>query len=232
MPRIVLVLCTALIMLAGCSKPAEIIEHTPPDLKMDNNYFSQQGCFTDLNCSPEGFQQPDPPVTIIRKPSDMLGGLTPSLPIAVGSTVLYRDEPEIPAVYANRCMRNQFIRYLVRIDNETILVDSVESMARLYAPIDSSEEALSYAIATTGYSALYDLSSIKKPVVYSDPLEETHVQQAEGGYIVHLFDTYLCGCGPHITQSIDVTVYTDGTIALSEPLNAFSDPQYDDLCVD
>lgn len=232
MPRIVLVVCTALLMLAGCSKPVEIVEHTPPDLKIDNSYFSGEGCFNELSCSPQGFQQPDPPITMIQKPSNLLGGLTPAYPLAVGSTVLYRDEGEIPAVYINRCMRNQFIRYLVRIGEKTVLVDSVNMMADIYAPIDSVEEALSYAIATTGYSALYDMNSIKKPVVYSDPLEETYVQQAEGGYIVHLFDTYLCGCGPHITQSLDVTVYTDGTIALSEPLDAFGDPQYDDLCVD
>ena len=224
--------CMVLLVLISCRWQDNIIEQSKPDLKIDNSYFSSEGCFNELSCSPQGFQQPDPPITMIQKPSDLLGGLTPAYPLAVGSTVLYRDEEEIPAVFINRCMRSQYIRYLVRVENETILVDSVESLAHLYAPIDSSEEALSYAIATTGYSALFDIDAIKKPRFHTNPVEETFVQEIEDGYVVHLFNTYLCGCGPHITQSVDVTVYKDGVIQLAEPEDAFSDPQYDDLCVD
>ena len=229
---LILFACISSLILSGCGGRSAVIEHTPPELTVDNTYFVQQGCFNELSCSPEGFQQPDPAVSLISKPSDMLGGLTPTLPLAVGSTVLYRDEGEIQAVYVNRCMRNQFIRYLVRIDDQTILVDSIARMAEFFAPIDTSQEALSYAIATTGYAALFDIEAIKKPVVYTDTIEETFVQQVEGGYLVHLFDTYLCGCGPHITQSVDVTVNEDGSIQVTEPVDAFSDPQYDDLCVD
>lgn len=232
MKRMLLLCCLVILMLVSCSTQENIIEHPAPDLKMDNSYFSGQGCFNELSCSPGDFQQPDPPVTMIRKPSDLLGGLTPAYPLAEGSTVLYRDEEEIPAVYVNRCMRYQYIRYLVRVDDETRLVDSLESMAQLYAPIDSPEEALSYAIAVSGYSALYDIDAIKRPKFYTSPVEETFVREIDGGYLVHLFNTYLCGCGPHITRSVDVTVTVDGSVTYSEPLDAFSDPQYDDLCVD
>lgn len=230
--RLQLLCCFLFLSLCSCQPQVKIIEHPAPDLKMDNSYFLGQGCFSGIACNPENFLQPDPPITMIHKPSDLLGGLTPSLPLAVGSTVQYQDEAEIPAVYVNRCMRYQYKRYLARVDDETLLVDSVDGMARLYAPIDSPEEALSFAIATTGYSALYDIETIKKLELFTDPVEETFVQEVENGYVVHLFDTYLCGCGPHITQSVEVTVHTDGTLELSAPQDAFSDPQYNDLCVD
>lgn len=222
---------TLLILLVSCAQQ-RIIEHPAPELSMDHTYFSGQGCFTELNCAPEDFTQPDPPVTMIQKPADLLGGLTPPIPLAVGSTVLYKDEGEIPAVYTNRCMRNQFIRYLARIDDQTILIDSIEKMAEVFAPIDSAEEAFSYAIAATGYSALFDLETIKKPALYVDQIEESFVEEGKGDYVVHLFKNYLCGCGPHITQSVAVTVREDGTIQIAEPVDAFSDPQYDGLCVD
>jgi len=220
-----------LVLLVSCAHQ-RIIEYPAPELSMDNTYFSGQGCFNELTCTPEGFTQPDPPVTMIRKPTDLLGGLSPALPLAVGSTVLYQDEGEIPAVYSNRCMRNQFIRYLARIDDQTILIDSIEAMAKIFSPIDTADEAFSYAIATTGYTALFDLETIKKPTLYAETLEESFVEEVDGGYIVHLFNNYLCGCGPHITQSVAITVREDGTIQIAQPVDAFSDPQYDDLCVD
>jgi len=231
MKRVAFTSLILLVFLVSCAQQ-RVIEHPAPELRVDNTYFSEQGCFNELSCAPEGFTQPDPPVTMIRKPSDLLGGLSPNLPLAMGSTVLSQDEEAIPAVYTKKCMRTQFIRYLVRIDDQTLLVDSVDAMAKIFAPIDSAEEALSYAIAVTGYAALFDLETIKKPTVYTDPVEESFVEEMNGEYIVHLFDNYLCGCGPHITQSVYVTVRNDGTIKISEPVDAFSDPQYDDLCVD
>jgi len=211
---------------------AEDAAQPTPDLKIDNSYFTGLVCFEDPSCLPDELRQLDPPITSINEPSDILGGLNPVLPLAVGSTVLYRDEEEIPAVYVNRCMRYQFIRYLVLLNGKIELVDSVEKLAAIYAPIESADEALSYAVAATGYSALFDLGKRSKLKFYNPLVEVTSVTSVDGNYKLTLFDTYLCGCGPHITQSVEVTVYPDGTIETSEPQDAFSDPEYDGLCID
>ena len=134
-------------------------------------------------------------------------------------------EPGIP-------QPDQYIRYLVLFEGQIQLVDSVDGLASLFAPIDSAEEALSYAVATSGLSALYDINETPDLKLYTTPVEETFVKETGDGYLVHLFHTYLCGCGPHIVRSMDVTVSKDGTITISEPVEAFSDPQYDGLCVD
>jgi hypothetical protein len=162
----------------------------------------------------------------------ILGGLDPSLPLARASTVLHYGEGEIDAVYVNQCLADQYIRYLVLFEGQIQLVDSVDGLASLFAPIDSADEALSYAVATSGLSALYDINETPDLKLYTTPVEETFVKETGDGYLVHLFHTYLCGCGPHIVRSMDVTVSKDGTITISEPVEAFSDPQYDGLCVD
>jgi hypothetical protein len=162
----------------------------------------------------------------------MLGGLNPALPLAVGSTVLSRDEGEIPAVYVKRCMRYQFIRYLVFRNGSIELVDSLNELSEIYAPIESADEALSYAVAATGYTALFDLGNRKKLEFYNPLIEASAVTSTDGSYKVTLFDTYLCGCGPHIINSVDVVVNEDGTLDVAEPQPAFSDPENDGLCID
>ena len=132
----------------------------------------------------------------------------------------------------HRCLRNQFIRYLVFREGSIELVDSVDKLSQIYAPIDSADEALSYAIAATGYTALFDLGNRKKLEFYNPLIEPTSVTSADGSYKVTLFNTYLCGCGPHIIYSIDVTVNRDGTIEAADPQPAYSNPENDGLCID
>jgi len=214
-------------------KPGQVNNAQPtPAVKVDNSYFAGLGCFDDATCLPEELKQLDPPITVIYEPNDILGGLDPALPLALGSTVLYQDEGEIQAVYVKRCMRYQFIRFLVFRDNQIELVDSVDKLSAIYAPIDSEEEALSYAVAATGYTAVFDLGNRKKLEFYNPLIETTSVTSVDDSYKVTLFDTYLCGCGPHIIYSVDITVNQDGTLEVAEPQPAYSDPEYDGLCID
>ncbi len=226
------VLVIALFVLTGCRASQKVIQHPAPALKMDNSYFSDLGCFTDPTCLPPNLQNIENPIDNISEPGDILGGLNPGFPLAVSTTHGFTPEDEIPSVYVSRCMVKQYVRYLVSVDGEIRLVDSVEGLAALYAPIDSPNEALSFAIASTGYSAAYDLHENRELKFYVDSPEETFVRDVNGGYLVHLFNTYLCGCGPHIISSVDVTVKTDGSIKLSDPVEVFSDPKLDGLCID
>jgi hypothetical protein len=226
------VLVIALFLLTGCGTSQKVIQHPAPSLKVDNSYFSGLGCFSDPSCLPQNLQDIEHPIDYISEPADLLGGLNPALPLAVATTHSFTPEDEIPSIYVNRCMVQQHIRYLVSIDGDIRLVDSVAGLASLYAPIDSPDEALSYAMASTGYSAVYDLHENRELKFYIDSPEETFVREVSGGFLVHLFSTYLCGCGPHIVKSVDVTVTTDGTIKLSDAVEVFSDPELDGLCID
>ncbi len=228
----VLVILTACNLLqASFSK--KVIQHPAPEIKMDHSYFENLGCFNDPACLPDNFRDLlDYPIDYISRPNDLLGGLNPSLPLAVARTNGFNAEDEFPAVYINSCMIQQYIRYLVLVNGELQLIDSVEKLAAIYAPIESENEALSYAIEATGLSALYDLDQSPNLKRFTDTLEETYVSKQDGGYLVHLFDTFLCGCGPHIVQSVDLVVSTDGSITFSDAIDAYSDPELDGLCID
>jgi hypothetical protein len=237
MKRSLLAFCIILFVLISCQFPQlnlfrKVTRGNEYNLKVDNSYFEGLGCFKSNDCLPEELRTLEYPVGIIEEPGNILGGLTPVIPLAVAITNNYDPEVKIPSVYVKRCSTQLYVRYLVYVEGNIHLIDSIEGLAAQFAPIESPEEALSYAIAATGLSAVNDLRKSPKPKLYSDDVKETYVKAAGEGYTVHLFDTYLCGCGPHITHSVDVMVNRDGTIQLSEPVDAFSDPQYDGICID
>ncbi len=129
-------------------------------------------------------------------------------------------------------MGTYYVRYLVEVDGEMRLIDSAEGLQQLYAPIESEDEALSYAVAVTGLAPLNDLELHPFYKRHTRPMIESHSAFDGTQYTVNLYDTYLCGCGPHIVSSITVTVQQDGSFKLSEPIGAFSDPKTDGLCID
>jgi hypothetical protein len=228
----VLVLVLVSCRLSQFNPFKQVTDYNEPELKIDNTTFTNLGCFDSVDCLPESIKNIEYPITSIYAPDKFYGGLQPALPLAIASVVSFDREIEIPAVYADKCMAAFYVRYLVYVDGEMRLIDSAEGMAELYSPIENENEALSYAIALTGYSALYDLDQHPEYKVYNKPLVESHSKYDSEKFTVHLFDTFICGCGPHIIESVDVTVSPDGTISLSEPVDAFSDPETENICID
>lgn len=235
--KLILGLCCVLLALTSCSFPQikrapDIVQHDPPVLSVDDSYFVSTNCYNDLSCLPDGLISTDRQYDHLGKAPDLLGGLSPSVPLAVLTSNWYQPIPDVQFMYVKPCLSTRHVRYLARVAGELILLDTIESMAAIYAPIESAEEALSYALATTGFSAVYDLESTPDLKLLVEPLEETFVSETPDGYTVHLFDTFLCGCGPHIIQSVEVQVSRDGQVTQSQPVEAYRDPAIDDLCVD
>lgn len=107
-----------------------------------------------------------------------------------------------------------------------------KEFATFFAPIDSPEEALSFALAATGYSAYSQFDTLPDFRFFSDTLESTRVEQDNAGYKVNLFYYQLCGCGPHTTSVVDVQVRKDGSLEIGELKKLYEDPTQDGLCVD
>ncbi len=235
--RIFVQFCVLLLALTSCNFPQfkrtpNIIQHDPPILSVDDAYFISNNCYNDLSCLPAGLISTDPQYDHLGKAPDLLGGLTPSVPLAILTSNWYQPIPDVQFMYIKPCLSTRHVRFLAQVDGELILLDSIETMSAVFAPIESANEALSYALATTGYSAVYDLESTPDLKLLVDSLEETYVAETPEGYTVHLFDTFLCGCGPHIMRSVEVQVTREGKVTKSPPVDAFRDPAIDDLCVD
>ncbi len=213
--------------------PFKTIEEFPaPELSADNSWFEEHGCFESTSCLPQDLRKPEYQINTILPVSDILGGFDPHIPLALLQNMSFHGDPELPAVYTEGCMASMGVRYLALEQDQIVLVDSMEDLQRLFAPIESENEALSYAVAATGLTPLYDLETHPEYIRYAKPLAESHVVFDGEKYLVTLFDTFLCGCGPHIVESVEVSVQQDGTLQLGERVKAFSDPETEGLCID
>jgi hypothetical protein len=97
-------------------------------------------------------------------------------------------------------------------------------LRRAFAPIESPEEALSYAVAATGYRTKFEpeeyddmawAADLGEAVIYeyfTDELEDTHVVETGDGYVVYLFEFSPISCSPYPVWSVPVEVRTDGTV--------------------
>ena len=209
-----------------------VVDHPRPEMKVDNSYFKGLGCFESVDCLPEEVRDGPYSIEGIYPVPDLFGALKPELPVAIASSVRFYGDEEVPAVYSKKCMATFYYRYLILGDDQIQLVDSVNEMREIYAPIENEDEALAYAVALTGYSALFDLANKPNYKVIAKPLEATYSRFDGEVFKVHLFNDFLCGCGPHITKSVDVTVMQDGSIHVAEPADAFQDVTLDGLCID
>ena len=226
-----------LLFLTACSLPwnwrsAQIIEATPPDLTVDNSYFENLGCFKSPHCLPESFDLIDIPIESLGPVEDHLGGLTPTTPLAVALNNSPYFLGEENFVYTKHCLLSRYTRYIVYSDGEYQLLSTRDHLASFYAPIETPEEAYSFAIAATGLRPLFEIAQETEVVFEQKVVEDSHVDAVEGGYVVHLYDTFICGCGPHYVDLVDVTVYTNGTLSIADPLPVYRNPALDDVCAD
>lgn len=160
-----------------------------------------------------------------------LGGLKPDLPIML-CTVNSADRTQaLPNVYITGCLMRQYARYIVYQDGKFRLISTAEEFKALYAPIESPEEALSYASAATGLGMLFNL----KPGTYrykTDQVEDTFSNASGDGYQVRLFYSQTCGCGPHTTSAVMVQVSRGGEFKQGDKVPVYEDPKMDGVCVD
>ncbi len=226
-----------ILLLSGCSFPwnqakTTIVEATPPALSVDNSFFESKGCFDSPDCLPESFQLIDFPIEVLEPVNESLGGLSPAVPMAmaVNNSPYFLGDDNF--TYSQHCLVSRYTRYIVYADEGYQLLDTRSKLAAFYTPVDSPLEAYSFAIAATGYRPLYNIAEDETIFYEAKVIEDSHVDESNDGYVVHLFDNFMCGCGPHYTKAIDVTVHTDGTLEISEPLNVFRNPALDDVCAD
>jgi hypothetical protein len=121
-----------------------------------------------------------------------------------------------------------------------VLIKEKSDYQKLYAPIDSANEALSYAMAFPTYSWLdsefrkynfldrgcglsarqYGYSQkFENEVYYTDRIEETFVKETESGFFVHLFlvSPAHAGACQWRSYAVDVLVKPSGEMSIIEP---------------
>lgn len=223
---IVMVIC--LVLLAGCSP--RFVHHPVPDLAVNTDWLGEAGCTlsrgTTFDCTPTG------PLGTLGcekvRVVDLYGGLSPSDPLVECDN--YTGELAYRTGFsAGGCSIPYLTTHVMFKDNAYHLVGRAEVRA-LFAPIESADEALSYALAATDRQAIYGGKAERFYKYLAREIEDTHVDETSEGYLVHLFAPMdpRCGCGVHTVDAVDLLVMRDGQIrtVASQPVYEF------DACID
>jgi hypothetical protein len=199
--------------LTACGAPS-FVNHTPPELTVDFEPFEDSGCPLDRynfrRC------EADSPLAALGcdeiRQVDLLGGLDPPYPIAECLSSLYNGPEERDYLFRRGCMEPVAVRYVVWREDEFHLIETDDELRALFAPIETAEEALSFALAVQGsLSARYGLTYQPESTKYlAGRIQDTHVESLPDGYLVHLFYREYCGCSYHETAAVDVHVTEQG----------------------
>lgn len=211
-------------------------QHPQPEFNSETAAFDDSLCQEQYGrwiCAPDsalgqlGCEQ-------IRPPGEVLGGLQPAYPMRACLVLRQAGEPlaEGEFIYREGCLMAEYVRYVILEDGQFRVLQSLEDLQQVYAPIESEEEALSYALAASGLGVRYGITAQRNLRYFVDVLEDTYVETLPQGYRVHLFDYKLCGCGPHPTYAVDVLVSSDGQVQELSREKIYEDPAEDKLCVD
>jgi hypothetical protein len=170
-----------------------------------------------------------------------MGGLKPSYPIAIcamkyipgeGTEELAAEIESGQFFYYTGGLFGSYVRYIIYQNGEFVLLKTEEELRKLFAPIESPDEALSYVLVAKNLSAYYGLHYDPAYKYEVDAIEDTYVTPNADGYLIHLFNYQAFGCGPHWTSEVDVYVSVAGNIEERNSRQSFRDPGLDELCVD
>jgi len=148
----------------------------------------------------------------INGPRFYLGGLQP--PYAVMECIHESGEPPNPAYFKQLPGLDTRVRsYVVFQEGKYRLIIKKSEFKEIFAPVESSEEALSYAMAMTSLQARFDIDPNAEVDYLVDVIEETHAEETPEGYLVYLFDwSHEMGCDTHPFYAVKVLVTPEGDV--------------------
>ena len=241
MKKIIVVQIIAIFLLASCQFGSlKIINHEKPNIQTDFSPFKNIGCneshgYENWYRCEEGSPLLDLGCNSIEN-MPLLGGLTPGYPIA--ACTLEIDETVWTADIPTDCIYNDggFItlchRFVIYKEGKYQVVKTMNDFRKLFAPVDSPDEALSFALAFNDYFASYGQTKRDDYVYSVKELEDTFVETDAIGYLVHVFYTRTFGCGPFETNAVEIKVTYNGNVEEISRHPVYRDPSEDNMCAD
>lgn len=196
----------------------EFISYPDPQLEEDaEGLIEEAGCqrdeHGDVECPEEsalsGFG-----CAWMEDPRGVGFGLEPKNPLVAVCQILTEEHEAAKAggVHLIGCAFKRTIHYIFLEENDYVLVSSADELIEMFAPIDSPEEALSYAQMVTGLEARYGFEYDPTLMYFDESIEGTRVSETESGFEMNLFNLQGCGCEPWINSKIDIRVDRAGEI--------------------
>jgi hypothetical protein len=170
----------------------------------------------------------------VRKAPEYLGALSPKFEIAYTFALCENDN-------VNYCRDSEWVNKGMMCGCKNIIIKSAQGFKTIssrlefrdiFAPIETREEALSYAIAMSGNYPVFDKGYFKDEYsYYNGKPGTTLVQEFNDHYLVQLFDYKSFGCD-HPYYSVLVRIDKNGNVSEHRRKTIFEDPKDDGLCRD
>jgi hypothetical protein len=198
------------LLLAGCSRPTTIIDYAPFDWSINVQALRDLGCLGELQGTcPElvalGCDD-------IQSPRFILDWLEP--PYLVMECIhAYGETPDQAYFRQVSGLDTRYRSYVIYQDGAFRLLIKKSEFKAAFAPVESTEEALSYAMAMTSLEARFDLDRKPNLDYLVKRIEETHAEETAEGYLVYLFDgSHRMGCDVHPFYAVTVLVTPEGDV--------------------
>jgi len=187
-----------------------VIEYPPLDWSINGQRLKDVGCEGKLQevCAEL--------ITLgcdeISGPRFYLGGLQP--PYAVMECIHESGEPPNREYFKQQPgLDTRYRSYAIFQDGDFRLIIKRSEFKEIFAPVESTDEAISYAMAMTSLSARYDIDPNANVDYLVDVIEETHAEETVDGYLVYLFDwSHKMGCDIHPFYAVKVLVTREGDV--------------------
>jgi hypothetical protein len=148
----------------------------------------------------------------IEGPRFYLGGLQP--PYAVMECIHVNGElPNSEYFKQPAGLDTRFRSYAIYQEGKFRLIIKKSEFKEIFAPVESTEEAISYAMAMTSLQARFDFNTKDEIEYLVEVIEETHAEETSDGYLVYLFDwSHKMGCDIHPFYAVKVLVTREGSV--------------------
>jgi hypothetical protein len=146
----------------------------------------------------------------LSRPFELVTGLDPAYPVVAECWHYDLDHRHL---YLAGCIARVGVGYVFEINGEYVLADAAETIQELFVPIDSTDEALSYAQMLTGLRAMFAFQAdYDVTMFYQEVVEGSHATETDEGYVAHLYHQQVCGCDTFVTSQVDIIVKRDGSV--------------------
>jgi hypothetical protein len=160
--------------------------------------------------------------------NDLTGSLVPAYPMAMGMERIKRDN----CLFYKGCTAPDGFILVIKTGDGYRIARNQDDLKKFFAPIETREEALSYAYISTGLQPVYTFDIKKNFRTFAWSVNTTYSVEKDNGFEVNLFDYKGCGCGPHPYSMIRCHVSRNGDVKMIETVRIYEDPDQDSLCVD
>jgi len=223
----IVIVLILVVILTGWFYFIPIVENKPePNMNIDISAFINAGCIKEkdyLNCSSINLEKKYT-CNRIAIPSKYLGGLTPKVSIAECISSLREGNEFFKSL-------QQSYKYIISDNGSFKVIRTKEEFKKFFAPVETPEEALSFAVSFTGSYPKYDTTIPKYFRFFVAKIDATHVEETEEGFKVNLFKYKVYGCGTHPTYAVDYIVTRAGEVKGIQEQKIYEDPTWI-ACVD